>query len=155
MLELLGFLTLLLVGYLSGSWVEHRHFASIRRREMRLRQVRLIGIKRVPPEYSAWQPQLVAGSVVVSVDYFKRIAAGLRNFFGGRVAAYETLIERARREAMLRMRQQAADCGAALVFNPRLETAAISSGAGGQIGAVEVHVCGTALRAPPAGTAPG
>ena len=45
---------------------------------------------------------------MVSVDYFKRFLAGLRMIFGGRVSSYESLLDRARREALLRMRLQAA-----------------------------------------------
>ncbi|MCI5128213.1 MAG: hypothetical protein D3907_06860, partial [Candidatus Electrothrix sp. AUS3] len=33
--------------------------------------------------------------------YFKRIVAGLRNIFGGNVQSYETLVDRARREAVI------------------------------------------------------
>jgi uncharacterized protein YbjQ (UPF0145 family) len=47
----------------------------------------------------------VSGSVVVSVDYFKRFLAGLRTLVGGRVTSYETLLDRARREAILRCKE--------------------------------------------------
>lgn len=40
------------------------------------------------------------GSVVISVDYFKRIVASLRIFFGGNIRAYETLVDRALRESL-------------------------------------------------------
>ena len=44
--------------------------------------------------------QLVSGSVVISSDYFKTFVAGFRAFFGGRFRGYETLLERARRDAL-------------------------------------------------------
>ena len=92
------------------------------------------------------QGQLVSGSVVISIDYFKQFVAGLRNLFGGRVTAYESLLERARREAILRMKEQARDLGADSVWNVRLETAAISQGAQRQqVGSMEVMAYGTAL----------
>ena len=76
------------------------------------------------------------------------MSAGLRNFFGGRVSAYETLVDRARREATLRMKQQADAWGADTICNVRIETSSISKGAKGRVGAVEVYAYGTALRLP-------
>ena len=81
----------------------------------------------------------------MSVDYFKRFIAGLRNLIGGRVTSYESLLDRARREAILRMKQEAKDLGANLIFNVKFETASISKGRNNQIGAVEVYAYGTAF----------
>jgi len=85
------------------------------------------------------------GSVVISVDYFKRLLAALRNFFGGRVKSYETLLDRARREAILRMQQEAKELGANVVINIKLETASISKGRKNAIGSVEILAYGTAM----------
>ena len=49
--------------------------------------------------------RLVQGSAVISIDYFKRMLAALRNIVGGEVKSYETLVDRARREATLRMKR--------------------------------------------------
>ena len=89
------------------------------------------------------QSHLATGHVVVSVDYFKRVLAGLRNFFGGNVQPYETLVDRARREAVLRMKESCSD--ADQVINLRLETSSISKGRSNQIGTVEVLAYGTAV----------
>jgi uncharacterized protein YbjQ (UPF0145 family) len=83
--------------------------------------------------------------VVISIDYFKRISAALRSLLGGRVTAYESLLERARREAILRMKQRAFDSGASHVINVKLETTSISKGYRKQVGSVEVYAYGTAL----------
>jgi len=146
MIDLIIFLSLLVIGYLSGSWLEKRHFKSIREREAQFRNIQVIGSKRVPARFTEVETQFVGGSVVISIDYFKKIAAGLRNFFGGRVSSYETLVERARREATLRMKQEAAEFGAQVVFNLKLETASVSQGRKGQVGAVEVYAYGTAMK---------
>ena len=87
--------------------------------------------------------KLVTGSVVISVDYFKRILAGLRNIFGGQVSAYETLVDRARREAILRMKEKCPK--ATQLINLRIETSSISKGAKQQVGSVEVLAYGTAI----------
>ena len=88
---------------------------------------------------------MVSGSVVVSVDYFKRFLAALRNLFGGRVISYESLLDRGRRESLLRMKQQAEELGAGMVFNVKYETASISKGRRDTIGSIEVLAYGTAL----------
>ncbi|MDF1763437.1 MAG: heavy metal-binding domain-containing protein, partial [Oleibacter sp.] len=97
------FLTLLVVGYLFGRMAEKRHYRSINERENQYRSITLMPLRIPPPELLKHDSQLVSGSVVISVDYFKTVAAGLRNLIGGRVGAYESLIDRARREATLRM----------------------------------------------------
>ena len=88
---------------------------------------------------------LVGGNVVISVDYFKRVVAGLRTIVGGRITTYESLLERARREAILRMKEDAKAKGARFVVNVKLETASITKGRQQQVGAVEVYAYGTAL----------
>ena len=92
-------LALLLLGLVVGRILERRHYASIRRREKALAGV-LVFSTRWPPEVTAAQrTSLVSGSVVISSDHFKTFVAALRNLFGGDVRSYETLMERARREA--------------------------------------------------------
>ena len=63
--------------------------------------------------------------------------------------AYESLVERARREAVLRMKADAQRQGLDMIFNVKLETASITKGAKGQIGAVEVLAYGTGLSRTP------
>lgn len=96
----------------------------------------------------AYDQVLVTGNVVISVDCFKRFVAALRNLFGGRVTAYETLLDRGRREALLRMKDQAETLGTGLVLNIKFETASISKGAGNTIDCIEVLAYGTALIDP-------
>ncbi|GAB1258848.1 YbjQ family protein [Aurantivibrio plasticivorans] len=145
MYDLIFFLTLLSLGYFFGRIAEKRHFRSIIQREQQLRHI-LTFAKRYP--LNATEPTqvaLVSGNVVISLDYFKRIVAGLRSIVGGRVKAYETLVERARREAILRMKEEAQRLGAQAVINVKLETASIYKGQQQQVGSVEVYAYGTAL----------
>ena len=141
-IELGIFVTLLVVGYFAGTLGERRHYASIRRREQEYRDV-LIFMVRFP--FDGTTPQrafLVHGTVVVSADYFKTFIAGLRNLFGGRFRSYETLMERARREALLRLKAEARRKGAKMVICVRFETTSIASG---WAPAMEVFAYGTAL----------
>jgi uncharacterized protein YbjQ (UPF0145 family) len=141
-IELGIFVTLLVIGYFAGSMIERQHYASIRRREEELRDV-LAFMVRVP--FDRTTPQrafLVHGTVVVSADYFKTFVAGLRNLFGGRFRSYETLMERARREALLRLKAEARRKGAKMIVCVRFETTSIASG---WAPAMEVFAYGTAL----------
>ena len=91
------------------------------------------------------EAQVLVGSVVISHDYFKRFLSRLRKIFGGRIRSYETLLDRGRREAVLRLKEQAA--GADIVLNLRIATSLIASTRGKQgLGAVEVIAYGTAVR---------
>lgn len=144
---------LLILGFSVGSYREKRHYRSIIAREEQFRGLPIFAARRAPELDPPPRTEMVLGSVVISIDYFKRFLAGLRMLFGGRITAYESLIDRARREAQLRMREQAQSCGAAYVFNVRMETASISKGAGQTIGSVEVVAYGTAVIPAAAGTA--
>ena len=143
--ELLVVLGLIVLGYLFGQWAERSHFKSIRKREQQYRDVLCFSERFPPIDRPVRSVELVAGNVVISIDYFKRVTAGLRMLFGGRVRAYESLLERARREAILRMKADAIQKGAKSVFNVKIETSSISKGRAQQIGSVEVIVYGTAL----------
>jgi uncharacterized protein YbjQ (UPF0145 family) len=145
MYDLIIFIALLVLGYGFGRAAEASHYASIRKRERFLNKLPAIA-SRIPPYGEPnFDSLLVSGNVVISVDYFKRFIATLRNFFGGRVTSYESLLDRARREAVLRMKQEARALGASMVFNVKFETASIHKGNGNTIGSIEVLAYGTAL----------
>ena len=92
--------------------------------------------------------EMVYGSAVISVDYFKRILAALRNVFGGTIRSYETLLDRARREAILRMKE-AAPAGTKIIINVRVETSTIGKNTQKKsVGCVEALAYGTALILP-------
>ncbi|MBY5991285.1 YbjQ family protein [Ferrimonas balearica] len=145
MTALLITLALIVIGYLFGRHAERSHFRRLREGEAELQSLLTFSDKRIPEQFQPCRVQLVGGNTVVAVDYFKTIAAALRNLFGGRVTAYESLIERARRESLLRMKREAQALGATAVFNVRLETSSITKGARDQQVSVEVYAYGTAV----------
>lgn len=146
-------LLLLLCTYFTGTWVERRHYASIRRRESRSRRFPATTFRTLPPGWQVTGAGLVTGSVVVSVDYFKRFLAGLRMLFGGRVRSFESILDRARREALLRLKEEASRQGYAAVVNVRLETSRIANAAGGGQGLAGLEILaygtGVVLATPP------
>jgi uncharacterized protein YbjQ (UPF0145 family) len=135
-------LLLLLVGYFVGRVLEKKHYASIRQRELSLKSIVALTTRFPPQGVSAEKITLVSGAVVVSSDYFKTFVAGFRNLFGGRFRGYETLLDRARREALLRLKEQAKAQGSQLVIGVRYQTATIS---GSATPSMEVIAYGTAL----------
>ena len=145
MFEIIIFLLLMSLGYCFGQWFEKSHYRSIRKREDELRNIPAIATKRLPDEMTPCDTQLVAGNVVISVDFFKKFIASLRYLVGGPVTSYESLIDRARREAVLRMKAEAKLVGAEYVFNVKMETSSISKGKGDSIGSIEVLAYGTAV----------
>ncbi len=146
MFEIGVFLILLSLGFIIGSRAESRHYQSIIERERDTAQLPIANIDiteegKVPN--NIW---LVSGSCVISVDYFKRFVANVRSFFGGRVLAYESLIDRARREALLRMKNEAGN--ADLIAEVRIETSSIGGETPGQQGTIGIEVIayGTAIK---------
>ncbi len=144
MFELTLTLVLIIIGYLVGQTVEKSHFRSLEKREQALVNLITTNTKRPLGELPAVTDVcLVQGNAVISVDYFKRFVASLRNIFGGNVRAYETLVDRARREAVLRLKESCSD--ATQIINLRIETSSIYKGKGNQVGSVEVLAFATAI----------
>jgi len=141
-------LGVLIIGYVFGRSIERKHFKRIERMEKASRNFPVITLKTAPANLRVVDSGLVHAGVVVSVDYFKRFLAGLRNIFGGRVTAYETLLDRGRREALIRLKQRAHAGGYHAVINVRLETSRLASGRrdGKGTAGVEVFAFGTAVK---------
>ena len=136
-------LILLLLGYVAGKWAEKRHYRSIQAREQKFLHVPVMTAKTLDDPRSVQESTLALGSVVVSVDYYKRFLSSFRKVFGGELRSYSALIDRGRREALLRMRETCPN--ADLFLNCRLETASISKGKGKTTGCVEVLAYATAI----------
>lgn len=141
-------LSLIVVAYFIGSMLERRHYRSIRAREDEYFGFPVVTFDTMPEDWRVSSSTLVDGSVVVSLDYFKRIIAGLRGLVGGRIKTYEPLLDRARREAVLRMIESAKSQGFDAVFNVRLDTSRLANarGNGEGIAGVEMLAYGTAVK---------
>jgi uncharacterized protein YbjQ (UPF0145 family) len=145
-MELIILLILIGVGFGAGTIAEKKHYRSIEEREGKFLRLPAVTAKNMLTQDSEIQKaEIVQGSVVISIDYFKRLLASLRNFFGGQVKSYETLVDRARREATLRMKEQAP--GADIILNTRIETSTIGGSANRRksIGSIEAIAYGTAV----------
>ena len=141
-------LLLLMTAYFIGSYIEKRHFRSIQSREDDLHGFPVVSFDTMPDDWQVSTSRIVTGSIVISLDYFKRVIAGLRGLIGGRIKTYEPLLERARREALLRMTESAREQGYDAVFNVRLETSRLANARrdGKGTAGVEMLAFGTAVK---------
>ncbi len=131
--------------------MERRHFLSLEARELGYRDFVVTNLRVVPSPETVQESWLVLGEAVIASDYFKSFAARLRSLVGGEIRAYNTLMTRARREALLRMLDQARQAGSREVYNVRYETSNIRSANARNPGvSVEVFAFGTAVTRRPA-----
>lgn len=138
------FCLLLGCGFFFGRAIEKSHYRSIIEREQQFAHLPDSSLQVVDKgNNEAAEGRLVQGSVVISVDYYKRVAAALINVFGGAIKPYEALLDRARREAVLRLKESCPE--AVQITNLRIETSSISKGGKNRINCVEVLAYGTAL----------
>ncbi|GHA96121.1 hypothetical protein GCM10009069_18860 [Algimonas arctica] len=134
------FVALLLIGLTFGTLAQRRHLAQLDQREAELGDFMLTTLEHAPGRHGA----LVTGSTVVAFDFFRRIAILLRKIIGGRFRMHETMMMRARREAMLRMAESAKAQGAVAVHNIRLVSSNLGN-SGSAMGGCEVVAYGTAV----------
>lgn len=140
---LLPVLGLIFFGFI-GAYVEKKHYASIRAREAATATLPIMAARTLEADRAVADARLVVAEVMISHDYFKRYLAQLRNFFGGRIRSYDTLMDRARREALLRLKEQSP--GASIIANLRLETVCISTQTKNAVVGVSIVAYGTAIR---------
>lgn len=136
------------LGFVIGGIREQLHLRSLARREREFGDIGVVNLKTVSDPGSVRRAEIVLGQAVIATDYFKGIAAHLRGIVGGEIVAYRTLMDRARREALLRVLEEARALGAAEVWNIRFQTSNILSGGARRnspsVG-VEVLAFGTAI----------
>lgn len=136
---------LLLIARIIGSRMERAHYADIAKREARFSDQPALSTKHFVAPGTIRSAALASGSVVVSTDHFKRFISAFRMLVGGEVRSYTTLIERARREAVLRMKES--EPNADVYLNTRLETSTIGATSGNEgMGTVEVLAYATAVH---------
>lgn len=145
-LQLAITLFLIALGFVVGRIVERRHFRSLVAREAAAGPV-LTNLESPPEGAKVVSTRLCIASTVITSDYFKRFGAALKALVGGRLRTLETLLERGRRESLQRLRAQAAQVGADMILNVRLETSVILRNRRGRSGAAaEVIAYGTAVQ---------
>jgi len=85
---------------------------------------------------------VVTGEAILGANIFKDIFASIRDIVGGRSAAYESELKKAREIAMEEMQQQAREMGANAVIGIDLDYETVGS----QGGMLMVSASGTAVK---------
>lgn len=120
--DILLLFILLAITYTTGCIIEKNHYNKIKKREIALfRQPHVnFGAKNWKTNKKIKKIELVTGEVVISGDYFKNFVANLKSIFGGRLTTFESVLDRGRREAILRMREKARYAN--FIINTRIES---------------------------------
>jgi len=144
-MDFLLLILLIILTFFTGSIVEKRHFKKIIKREKALIKKPIIsyGKKFSGKNKKIKKVELVTGETVISGDYFKNFAASLKNFFGGRLTSFESVMDRGRREAILRMREKAKN--ASVIVNTRVESVMLNDIYRGTVPQCAIIAYGTAI----------
>lgn len=86
---------------------------------------------------------LVSGEAIMGANIFRDIFAGIRDIVGGRSAAYEKELRKAKEVALQEMQEQARALGGNAVIGVDLDYETIAMGQGG--GMLMVSASGTAV----------
>ncbi len=147
MAQLIATLIMLLLTFVTGNLIERRHYKKIKMRETKFKDMLTTNFENIPYDWHASEARLVTSNVVISLDYFKRFVANLRKVFGGNIVTYEPLLDRARREAILRLKEKARARGYNAIINLRLESSQIANSlTPKQTAGVEILAYGTAIK---------
>lgn len=84
---------------------------------------------------------VVAGEAILGANVFKDVFAGIRDIVGGRSAAYEKELVRAREIALKEMEDQARELGANAIVGVDIDYETVGSG-----GMLMVTASGTAVK---------
>ncbi len=137
------FLSTIIVCYIIGKFIERLHFHNIQKREKRFKSLSAFTTEKSHTIDPTEEMKMVYGNIVIGIDYYKRVIGFLRKIRGGPLRTHERVIERARREAILRMKNQAYNWGAYKIINMRIETSAIGST---QYPSTEIYVYATGIK---------
>ena len=138
-IQIVIFAILFSVGFGFGRYNERKHLQYLDEQEQRLAYIRVNNSRF---NESTFPGHMISSNVVISHDYFKYAIANVQNMLGGRLTSYESVVERARREAIVRLKLEAEKMGADQIMVIRLSTTEL----GMQGGMVEVFAYGTAIQ---------
>ena len=123
-------LLLLAVAFLAGNVMNSRHEKSLLERQQNLSHIRTTDLDHLLDADPTGNPAtLFTAEISLGVDHFRGALGSLKNIFGGEIRSYQQTLDRARREAILRLVEQADLAGFNAIANIRLEFADISGSA--------------------------
>ena len=148
MIVVIGLLALvILFSYLTAR--DQAHFEIIKKREFELLYFPIHTLEYDPNvgtmlTIRAQHSFLVSSSIAISANAFMVFIANIIAIFGGNISFYESLLDRSRRETILRLKEDAIAKGAHEILNLRFEyTSGVMSRENNRY--IEVLAYGTAI----------
>ncbi|RKM23725.1 YbjQ family protein [Moraxella catarrhalis] len=138
MIKSLVWLVLVAIGWYFGTRAERGHLKSLIIDEQKYQHIQVSSERFYEPK-GVNESILVVGSVVIAQDKFKQAVVAILSLFGKNLTVYETLLDRARREAVLRAKRQANDAGCHALYGLRFEMTEVQGG-------VEILAYGVAVK---------
>lgn len=138
LIKSLVWLVLVAIGWYFGTRAERGHLKSLIIDEQKYQHIQVSSERFYEPK-GVNESILVIGSVVIAQDKFKQAVAAILSLFGKNLTVYETLLDRARREAVLRAKRQANDAGCHALYGLRFEMTEVQGG-------VEILAYGVAVK---------
>jgi uncharacterized protein YbjQ (UPF0145 family) len=121
---------LLALGFFVGRFQEQTHLASLDAREATLGHMLVTQVRSYPGIVpGAAPPRMIIAEAVIGADFLKVFQASLRKLIGGEVRSFQSMLTRARREATLRVLEEAHAAGYNAICNLRLNSADIGGNA--------------------------
>lgn len=147
----------LLAAMFAGNYIASRHEADLRRRSATVAHIRATDTRMMLDAKAGANPAaIVTSEVTLGIDHFRGFLGKLKNIFGGEVRSYQTTLDRARREAVTRILEQAHAKGFNAVANLRVDFADIGGNAtmAQKAAMVSILAVGTAYHAETHASAP-
>ena len=124
MIDIILLIIILSVIYMIGSIIEKNHFKKLKKEEVEYIKLPAggFGCKNWSSNKQIKDVGIVCGEAAIGCDYFKMFVSNLKSFFGGRLTSVESVLDRARREAIVRMKEKAKKIGANVIINVKIES---------------------------------
>jgi uncharacterized protein YbjQ (UPF0145 family) len=137
----LQFFIFTILGWLIATFLERKHISYLAKKEQQLVEIKLNNVKKIVNDYQG-DSAFLMGSVVMAHDYFRGFFIVLRKIIGGNISAYERITQRGRREAIIRLKENALNQGFNKVINVRFDSTKV----GNHITAIEIIAYGTGIK---------
>ena len=131
---------LLALGFGVGGYTERKHIKRLNAREFEYKGVLVSTLSSDPACNLQMGGTLVTGECVIATDYFKSFVTKLKKLIGGELRAYLSLMDRSRREAVLRLIDSAQAQGYNAVCNVRFVSADVGGSSSTKKGSAMVVI---------------
>ena len=125
-----GPLLMLGLAFFAGNAIAKRHEKDMDERNSALSHMQVSDISTYfNPDTTKTPPLLLHSEVTLGIDHFRGFLGNLKNIFGGEVRSYQATLDRARREAILRIKEEAHTHGFNAIANLRVAFVDVSGNA--------------------------